>query len=1125
MKKKIVALFLSGLMTLSVIPTSALSVVADDAATETPTEIEATYDWYTGVEKKDGVSAYTYEIDTIGDLAGLAKITNGNGPVDENGKKIKDDFADDVVKLTADLTFADSEYLYYQSSDSNTALYDYRIATFAGTFDGQGKTIKGLKFYNANITQSPNMYLFQTISATGSVQDLTLDTVTADINGYDHFGFLAKNLNGTATKCHVENATANVAVHNNNNAYLSSTGAMFGSASSATITDCRVDNFRINAPEGGDTTDLVGALVGSANGVAAKPEEGIEANPTVISNCAVSDVTFVFARKTKRTGGFIGSTSNTTITDCTATNVTISVGTYYQTLGGFVGSVGSGSVYENCKLNGFTLNADSTDYAGYVGGFASEVSGSDVRLTGCSVTDLDMDLEFRYKNYGDVGGFISKITGTVAVENCSVSGEITAVGIDSNLPIGGFVGATYNTPIVSGCTANVAITTPYGAGGFVGVSNGGTFTGCEAKGNVSGDISGGFAGASNSGSFENCEANGNVDGNVAGGFCGKVEPDSPSKSVTIESCAANGTVTGSEIAAGFVGSITTSGKNDEGETIVTEVTIQNSSASPAVSTKTEDGTKVDFATETVPDGSTSHFVSSGNAVRFDKEITITATSETAVGENVSVSINVTGDGTFNACELELTYDAEKLTFNKTASTLNGGEVTVENGVLKLVDYGEAQKFGNGIYILVFTAIKGGAETTTIALTSAGFGTSASAETKNLAKVIDYDALKVAIAIKHAVKFDTEGIFAGETSVKSGENYTFSIEGTTGAYYDYQTPTATMDGVEVSTEKIIYNGDGTWTVENVTGDLVISGTRTPKTYKVTIDGAEVNSATYGEDYSFELPAGIAPGVEAGTKYSVDSVQIGGKDEGWTEQDGIVTITGKLIIGEVVIKTKEIPVSPTMVTVTVNGNGAGEAKDNAKVANMNESYTLTLVPEAGYVYDVKAEGFLVVKNGYSYRIDVKEENVIFTVTRTVDVESAKVSKYVSLGDSNTIWLVTIGNEKLADRVYTYDGQVMFWSERYNAYVTLVVSSEEPATTADKFDIIAGTATELLPDAYDVNMSGSVDANDAQLVWNMYNSQYNEFTKTVPVEKFLLADVNGDKVVDTQDAAKIVIYILPQ
>ena len=60
--------------------------------------------------------------------------------------------------------------------------------------------------------------------------------------------------------------------------------------------------------------------------------------------------------------------------------------------------------------------------------------------------------------------------------------------------------------------------------------------------------------------------------------------------------------------------------------------------------------------------------------------------------------------------------------------------------------------------------------------------------------------------------------------------------------------------------------------------------------------------------------------------------------------------------------------------------------------------------------------------------------------------------------------------------------------------------------------------------MNLTKSVDINDAQLVWNMYNAEYKadiDF-QTVNRLKYLSADMNGDKTLDTADAAAIIALI---
>ena len=57
-----------------------------------------------------------------------------------------------------------------------------------------------------------------------------------------------------------------------------------------------------------------------------------------------------------------------------------------------------------------------------------------------------------------------------------------------------------------------------------------------------------------------------------------------------------------------------------------------------------------------------------------------------------------------------------------------------------------------------------------------------------------------------------------------------------------------------------------------------------------------------------------------------------------------------------------------------------------------------------------------------------------------------------------------------------------------------------------------------SYDVNETGVVDINDAQLTYDIYSGKYTDFEK-VSVRKFLRADVNLDKAVNSTDAVAVV------
>ena len=101
-------------------------------------------------------------------------------------------------------------------------------------------------------------------------------------------------------------------------------------------------------------------------------------------------------------------------------------------------------------------------------------------------------------------------------------------------------------------------------------------------------------------------------------------------------------------------------------------------------------------------------------------------------------------------------------------------------------------------------------------------------------------------------------------------------------------------------------------------------------------------------------------------------------------------------------------------------------------------------------------------------------------------------------------------------------MFWSDAYGAYCTLILASSAPKIDDIMLTLDDGI-TVAVAYSMDVNMSGKLDANDAQFVYNMYNNMYSGITTDVTIEKYLRADVNGSKTVTTEDAAAVVNKII--
>ena len=506
------------------------------------------------------------------------------------------------------------------------------------------------------------------------------------------------------------------------------------------------------------------------------------------------------------------------------------------------------------------------------------------------------------------------------------------------------------------------------------------------------------------------------------------------------------------------------------------------------------------------------------------------TSEVTIGEtvNVNVSVSHAEDAVFAAGEVVVTYDSEKLTFNKEKSTLNGAIVTEDPaGTLTLEDYGKDKNFGNAVYVLAFDAkADGEAE---VKITSAAFVNKEKAVKSDLiAATISPASVTVTVnKASHSVTLP-EG-FTGPATVTDGESYTFSVSETDGAYFDYGPVTAEVDGEAVT---VTDNGNGTYTIANVTGQLVISGTRTAKSYEVKLEGTAkddikdaATTATYGVDYTFTMP------TADGFAYQMESLTIGGVD---VTDESIYTVdpdTNKYTIqGSAIKGAIEMSISKTATKagVTVTGSGASAAAGYNVSATIGADYTLTIVPESGWTYVVTAtmngETAEVDNEDNTYTIRAVTGPIVFTVERILKMDGIEVTDYLTIDGSN-IWLVKNTVTVNEGKVPTYDGNNMFWSDKYQAYCYLVI--KETFTAEDltgKVNIADGTAVTV-DYGMDVNKSGKVDASDAQLTYNIYNAMYSEFTQDVTVEKFLRADVNGDAVVNVEDAAAIITYILEQ
>lgn len=536
-------------------------------------------------------------------------------------------------------------------------------------------------------------------------------------------------------------------------------------------------------------------------------------------------------------------------------------------------------------------------------------------------------------------------------------------------------------------------------------------------------------------------------------------------------------------------------------------------------------------------------------------VSMATDQQVAAGQQVRIPVTVAsgekGITGFNAYDMTFTYDPAALTLNtKTGAAAN---LTVEdnNGTVRVRRYGDAVPLGEAL-ALEFTAKA--TASSTVKLTNAKFDLDANS--------INFDAPDAAISdadtVVNANNFTVtlpDAFTSDETRlVPNGGSFTFKP---VDSHYTY---TFTVKMGDTVKECLTFGADDTYTIENISGNVEVTCTgKTPKqydvTYKIDTDVEQdvtkgPEAVTYLNDYSFTVTprAGysyrVIYNVDNGDPFVHTVIAVPTAND-----DGTLTYTipGKEIVGGVKIWISANTESGIPVVFT--GNGVEDAASgNASSMGKNMPYYFTLNQRESCDYTVTAyyqplstptaskrpatvrslgNGKYVVEavnyNDYLYGY-ARSWNLVVKVEKVShSAEEVTVSKYLELNDK-TMMLVTVKGTPEGGSAFTYDGNTMYKVEGYGTdrYAWLVIVDKGQTLTqeeaAAKVAISAADNVVTITPSFDVNMTGKVDVNDAQLVYDMYNGTYSDFTK-VSVEKFLRADVNATKVVDHTDAVAIV------
>jgi hypothetical protein len=545
-------------------------------------------------------------------------------------------------------------------------------------------------------------------------------------------------------------------------------------------------------------------------------------------------------------------------------------------------------------------------------------------------------------------------------------------------------------------------------------------------------------------------------------------------------------------------------------------------------TRTDIANKVVGGELTIP-------VTGGSVTPEGYSVSIPETKSVTTGETVEIPITISGKD-YNAYSVCIRYYTDVLELQNNAVNNEGFRLSEEKytdadyrpgSKITLVRYGDTAQPGKALS-LTFTAKAQG--TTDVTILRARVDERANSISFNAPDATITNGTTAVTVSGYTVSLpddftrtDTAG-----TVIMEGKNLTFVPKDPN---YDY-TVTVTVGGVEALPT---VGEDGTYTVANVTGNVVVTSTKTPKSFNVTL-GADTTgdtTATYQTDYTFKLTP-----VD-GYVYNM-AVTIGDTDyTGFTAQkndDGTTTYTipGAAITGDIVINSNKKERDPYTFQVTFEGTGIGDVSNNATTVTENDPYSFTLTKKDGFDYTVSAtmDGAAVEltetvdtgnANVVTYSIAKVTGDLVITVNKvsTLNMDVA-VSEYVQM-DDKTVFLVTVTGTPTEGMAYAYGENTMYKTTAYgvNVYSWLVIVDKNQEFTADtaKANIkeASATAEEMAP-SYDVNETKTVDINDAQLVYDIYSGKYGDFDK-VTVKKFLCADVNSDKIVDSTDAVAVV------
>ncbi len=518
-------------------------------------------------------------------------------------------------------------------------------------------------------------------------------------------------------------------------------------------------------------------------------------------------------------------------------------------------------------------------------------------------------------------------------------------------------------------------------------------------------------------------------------------------------------------------------------------------------------------------------------------VSLGSATSAEVNKPVSVALFMRqepGDLTYNTFFFQFSYDAEKLDFANAAIGNSSETPAIINdnsdaGLLTIGGYGEPRS--DSSIMLNFT-VKAAGEAT-VKLVKAQMDVRANAAKDAQTASVPAGQSNTVTILCGGFPVVLPDCATGAAYVTANGDYTF----TANPGYDYGF-SAAVDGKTVA---IINNSDGSYTIKNVTGELVIKANSAPtiKTYAATVEGdgsgdvSPLTPAKHGQEYTFTVTQ--ASNYDYAVAVTVNGLPVTCAVSSSGSNAYTYTIPAKSVTGPVVITVKKAPQSGT-TQIVLTGSGTADVWGDVTsyTVKSGEAFTFGISHQEGFDYTITVmagEKTLTLQrneNASTYTIPwdyITGGIIMVSITKTAQLAmTVNAAEYVKLINGNAVWLITaVPETKLpATKSLYYGDTAMFWSEKYEAYAWLLVdkgTAADIAATAKSAISVKGNSTVSVSYGGDVNGTGHIDINDAQYVYDLYNAKHS----ALDMEKFLRCDVNGNREVSVDDVQAVVSLLL--